>query len=94
MVYALSVVAVVAVMAAILLPALSSSKSRSARVMSLSNLRQIDLAAKRYAEANNDRLPASLDELTNELRARDVTVDPVTGKPYVYVAAPCTTSST
>lgn len=86
LVYGLCVLGIVALLAAMLLPALSKAKSRSLSASSASNLRQIDLAARAFADDNNDRLPASFDQLSNELRTSTVTIDPVTGKPFVYVA--------
>ena len=86
-VYAACALGILGLLAALLLPALNKGKSRSLGMASVSNLRQIDSAARSFAEDNNDRLPATFDQLSNELRSSTVTVDPVTGKPFVFVAA-------
>jgi len=51
------VVAIIAILAALLLPALSRAKENSRRSVCMSNLRQIGLAALAYAEDNGDNLP-------------------------------------
>jgi hypothetical protein len=42
------------------------------------------MATRQFAEDNKDVLPASLDELTNELGMGKILIDPATGKPFVY----------
>jgi type II secretory pathway pseudopilin PulG len=89
LVFALCVVAIAFVGASLFLPALSASKDKAQRISAVNNLRQIGMATRRYAEDNKDVLPASLDELTNELPAdlmNVVLTDPQTGRRYVYVA--------
>jgi type II secretory pathway pseudopilin PulG len=86
LVYGLCALAVVAVLAVTFLPASNKASSRSLGAKSANNLRQIDRATRTFAVDNNDRLPASFDQLSNELGTSTVTVDPVTGKPFVYVA--------
>src|SRR5262245_47711125 len=54
----LVVVAVIAILAALLLPALSKSKERGRRTYCASSLRQIVLASLMYADDNEDRFPA------------------------------------
>lgn len=54
-------VAVIGVLAALLLPALSRAKAEARRAGCLNNLRQINLAVQMYAGDNGDRLPAALD---------------------------------
>ena len=50
---------VIAILAAILLPALSGAKSKAANVTCLSQLKQLGVAARLYAEDNNAILPAA-----------------------------------
>jgi prepilin-type N-terminal cleavage/methylation domain-containing protein/prepilin-type processing-associated H-X9-DG protein len=55
----LVVIAIIAILASLLLPALSSAKERGRRVKCMSNLRQLGIAAQIYANQNNDNLPQS-----------------------------------
>ena len=72
--------------ATLLLPSLSSAKRKAQSIGTLSNLRQIGVAAQMAAEDNNGRLPASLDDLSSALGTRAVLTDTVSGRPFVYVA--------
>jgi len=84
LVFALCVIAIAFLGASMFLPALSSAKKKAQSVSAMSNLKEIGMAARQYAEDNRDVLPASLDELTNELGTRSVLIDPATGKPFIY----------
>lgn len=53
----LVVIAIIAVLAAITIPALSMAKQRSQDAVCLANLRQLGVALYGYASDNNDRLP-------------------------------------
>lgn len=50
-------IAIIAILAALLLPALSSAKERGRRSKCLNNLRQFDLGLIMYGHDNHDRLP-------------------------------------
>jgi prepilin-type N-terminal cleavage/methylation domain-containing protein len=56
----LVVVAIIAVLAAMLLPALSLAREKGRRVVCVSNMRQVFLAMVNYASDYDSRLPASL----------------------------------
>ena len=52
----LIVIAIIAILAALLLPALSRAKERARRIQCVGNLRQLSLTWQLYADDNNDRL--------------------------------------
>jgi type II secretory pathway pseudopilin PulG len=82
-----AVFAIIAVLGAMLLPALASAKRKAQSISSVNNLKQIGLAVRIFAGDNNDRLPMSFEEMTNELGTEKVTYDPATGQRYVYLGA-------
>ncbi len=84
LVFALCVVAIAFLGASMLLPALSSAKRKAQNLSAMSNLKQIGMATREFAEDNKDMLPASLNEVTNMLGSERVLFDPATGKPFVY----------
>src|SRR5688572_7810957 len=56
----LVVIAIMAVLASLLLPALSAAQERTKRVKCKSNLRQIGFMCQMYAGENDDKLPGAL----------------------------------
>lgn len=81
----LVIVTVMAVLAGMLLPALSKSKARAQRIGAVNNLKQIGLAARIYAGDHDGKLPVSLEQMRDELGTDRVTVDPQTGQRFVYL---------
>jgi prepilin-type N-terminal cleavage/methylation domain-containing protein len=53
----LVVIAIISILAALLLPVLSSAKERGRRIQCLNNLRQFNLGLILYGNDNNDRMP-------------------------------------
>lgn len=64
----LVVVAVIAILASLLLPALAGAKARGRSVSCMNNVRQLSLACMLYCDDNSDRFPYNLG--TSEIKAR------------------------
>ena len=81
----LVVFAIVAILAAMLLPALSRAKSRSQRINAVNSLKQIGVAARTWALDNGDRMPSSFEDMMAELSTDKITYDPESGQRFVWV---------
>lgn len=53
----LVVISIIGILAGLLLPVLSASKEKARRIQCLSNLRQVNLSLRLYADSNQDKLP-------------------------------------
>ena len=71
----LVVIAIIAILASLLLPALSRAKDKARTVVCLNNLKQLQLAWLTYAHDNDDRLPPNAD---NQFAGRDLVHSPET----------------
>jgi hypothetical protein len=87
LVQALVVFALLAIMAGMLLPALSKAKAKSNRISSVNNLKNIGLAARIYAGDHGGRMPTEFGEMMVELSTEKILVHPTTGERYTWVGA-------
>jgi competence protein ComGC len=81
----LVVFAIIAILAAMLLPALSRAKSRAQRINAVNSLKQIGVAARTWAIDNDDRLPATFEDMMAELSTDKITYDPESGQRFIWV---------
>src|SRR5512146_2442234 len=65
----LVVIAIIAILAGMLLPALSRAKSKGERIVCLNNLKQIALFIQLYTDENNDTFPAHRNQNINNADA-------------------------
>lgn len=78
---------ILAILAGMLLPSLAKSKAKAQRISSVSNLKQIALAARMFANDNGEQLPANFESMMKELNTDKVLIDPQSGERYIYVGA-------
>jgi prepilin-type processing-associated H-X9-DG protein len=74
----LAVIAIIAILAAMLLPALTKSKTKAQGIMCMSNMRQLTFAWLQYSHDSNDRIPFA------SAKGSPGPPDPATD-PYVWV---------
>ncbi|MBX3745249.1 MAG: hypothetical protein KF833_08045 [Verrucomicrobiae bacterium] len=84
---ALVVIALLAVLLSMLLPALSKAKAKASTIKSVNNLKQFALAARLASDETSGRLPDSIAAITPHLGSPNVLVNPDTGRPYTYLGA-------
>jgi prepilin-type N-terminal cleavage/methylation domain-containing protein/prepilin-type processing-associated H-X9-DG protein len=63
----LVVIAIIAILSALLLPALSGAKHRATGIACVSNLRQLQACWQMYVDDHNDRVPPNTSHLTNNV---------------------------
>ena len=74
-------------LAAMLLPALSSSREKARSANSMSNLKQIGLGLGMFADQHGGRLPNTLDEIKGVVGSEKIFYDVESDKPFIYVGA-------
>jgi len=81
----LGVFCILALLGAMLLPALARGKARAQRASAVNSLKQIGIAIKTFGLDNMDRFPTSFEEMMNELGTDKVLIDPESGQQFVYL---------
>ena len=84
---AIVVIVIVCILASMMLPALSRAKAKASRISAISNLKQIGLAARLYANDHGGKFPNSFEEMRDELVTDKVLTDPSTGQRFVWIGA-------
>ena len=82
---ALAVLVVFALLAGMLLPALSSARGKARRTQSMNNLKQIGLGLSMFADQHGGQLPGTLDELKGIVGSERVFTDAESGEEFTYV---------
>lgn len=77
------VIAIIALLAALLLPAISGAKERGRATACLSNLRQIGLAIQMYAQDHDNRMPVMRDRAAGPTNTNDPPGPEVALKTYL-----------
>ena len=80
----LLVVLVGGILVAIMFPVFQRGRGDAQRANCMSNLRQVAAACLTYAVANQEGLPASLDQVRSQLRSAVLLRCPTSGEPYQY----------
>jgi type II secretory pathway pseudopilin PulG len=85
---ALAVIFILFLLASMMLPSLAKAKQKAQRISAVNNLKEIGTAMRLWSGDNGDAVPASLDQLQNELGGSDkLLTDPATGQRFIYVGA-------
>ncbi len=79
--------AILALLVGMILPSFTKARSSAQASVSMSQLKQIGLAANMFAAENGGRFPNSFEEMSDQLGSDKVLTDPETGQRMIYVGA-------